>query len=70
MVLRYSDVVIGCGYFSRETLEKLQIPACIVSGVKDFNDVLEAEIKYATSKAKELGGKEGMKVKEFLNILK
>ena len=70
LVLRYGDVVIGCGYFSKEVLEKLGIPACVVSGVRDFNDVLDAKIRYATSKAKDLGAKEGMEVKEFLRILK
>ena len=62
--------MIGCGYFSKEVLEKLKIPACIVSGVKDFNEVLEAGIKYATPKARELGANEGMRVKDFLSGLK
>ena len=66
LIIRYGDVVIGCGYLNKETFEKLGIPACIVSGVKTFEDVLNAEIRYATKEAKRLGAEEGMPVKEFL----
>ena len=69
LLLSYKDILIGCGYFSKETLEKLDIPGCIVSGVSNFNEMLEAKIKYVTSKARLRGAKEGMKVIEFLKAL-
>jgi len=68
-------VVVGkrgfvmCGFLNVEVAEKLQVAAAMVSGVKDFQDVLEAEIKAATSKAKELGVNLGMKGKEALKKL-
>ena len=60
---------IMCGFLNVEVAEKLQVAAAMVSGVKDFQDVLEAEIKAATSKAKELGVNLGMKGKEALKKL-
>lgn len=68
-------VVVGkrgfvmCGFLNVEVAQKLQVAAAMVSGVKDFQDVLEAEIKAATSKAKELGVNLGMKGKEALKKL-
>ena len=35
---------IMCGYLNIEVAEKLQVAAAIVSGVKNFDDVLNAEI--------------------------
>ena len=57
---------VMCGYLNMEVAEKLQVAAAMVSGVKSFQDVLEAEIKAATSKAKELGINIGMKSQEAL----
>ncbi|HDI12383.1 MAG TPA: DUF1805 domain-containing protein [Candidatus Bathyarchaeota archaeon] len=57
---------VMCGYLNMEVAEKLQVAAAMVSGVKSFQDVLEAEIKAATSKAKELGISIGMKSQEAL----
>ena len=60
---------VMCGYLNMEAAEKLQTAAAMVSGVKSFQDVLEAEIKTATSKAKELGVNPGMKGQEALKKL-
>ena len=46
---------VMCGYLNAEVAERVGLAAAIVSGVKSFEDVLNAEIKVATSKAKELG---------------
>jgi uncharacterized protein YunC (DUF1805 family) len=69
LLLLYKDVVFGCGYINAEVMEKLGNPACIVTGVKTFEDVLNAEIKEVTTKASEKGAKVGMKVYEFLDLL-
>jgi uncharacterized protein YunC (DUF1805 family) len=58
-----------CGYLNLEVAEKLGAAAAIVSGVKTFDDVLNAEIKAATSKAKELGVEPGKVVKEVISKL-
>ena len=60
---------IMCGYLNVEVAERLQVAAAMVSGVKSFQDVLEAEIKAATSKARELGINLGMKGREALRKL-
>ncbi|RLI21596.1 DUF1805 domain-containing protein [Candidatus Bathyarchaeota archaeon] len=60
---------VMCGYLNMEVAEKLQAAAAVVSGVKAFEDVLEAEVKAATSRAKELGVEVGMKGKEALKKL-
>lgn len=60
---------IMCGYLNIETAEMLNDAACIVRGVKNFDDMLNAKIIKATSKAKEIGIKEGMSGKDALEIL-
>ncbi|MCD6242742.1 DUF1805 domain-containing protein [Candidatus Bathyarchaeota archaeon] len=60
---------IMCGYLNVEVAEKLQVAAAVVSGVKNFDDVLNAEIKAVTSRAKELGINVGLKGKEALKKL-
>lgn len=51
-------------------MEKLGNAACIVKGVRTFEDLLNAEIKEATSKALELGARKEMKVAEFLRTIR
>ena len=60
---------IMCGYLNVEVAESLQVAAAMVSGVKSFQDVLEAEIKAATSKARKMGISLGMKGREALRKL-
>ena len=60
---------VMCGYLNVEVAERLQVAAAMVSGVKSFQDVLEAEIKAATSKAREMGISLGMKGRETLKKL-
>lgn len=60
---------IMCGFLNLEAAEKLGVSAAMVSGVKTFEDVLEAQIKAATTKAKGFGVKEGMKGTDALKCL-
>jgi len=55
---------VGCGFVSIDAAEKLNVSAATVSGVKTFEDVLNAEIKAATSKAQAMGVRAGMKGKD------
>ena len=57
---------VMCGFLNVEAAERLGVVAAMVSGVKTFEDVLNAEIKAATSKAKELGIQAGMKCSDAL----
>ncbi len=66
LILKGEKMVVGCGYLNVETLDKMGNAACIVTGVREFEDVLNAEIKAITSKASELGAKPGMTGKDVL----
>ncbi|MGQ9538301.1 MAG: YunC family protein [Candidatus Bathycorpusculaceae bacterium] len=51
---------VMCGFLNIEAAERLGVAAAMVSGVKTFEDVLNAEVKAATTKAKSLGVTLGM----------
>jgi len=57
---------VMCGFLNIEAAERLSVTAAMVSGVKTFEDVLNAEVKAATTKAKNLGVETGMKGSEAL----
>jgi uncharacterized protein YunC (DUF1805 family) len=57
---------IMCGFLNMETAEKLGVAAAMVSGVKTFEDVFNAQVKAATSRAKNLGVTVGMKGSDAL----
>jgi uncharacterized protein YunC (DUF1805 family) len=52
---------VMCGFLNMESAEKLSVAAAIVSGVKTFDDILNGQVKSATSKARNLGVEVGMK---------
>jgi uncharacterized protein YunC (DUF1805 family) len=55
---------VMCGFLNMEAAERLGAAAAMVSVVKTFDDVLNAEVKAATTKAKELGVQIGKKVRD------
>jgi uncharacterized protein YunC (DUF1805 family) len=60
---------VMCGYLNVDVAERLGAAAAIVSGVKTFDDVLNAEIKAATSKGNALGLLPGKVVKNVIDAL-
>lgn len=60
---------VMCGFLNMEAAERLSAPAVMVSGVKTFEDVLNAEIKAVTSKVKSLGVDAGMKGIDALKLM-
>jgi len=60
---------VMCGFLNTEAAEKLNVTAAMVSRVKTFEDVLKAEIKAATTKAKIKGITVGMKGEEAIRLL-
>jgi uncharacterized protein YunC (DUF1805 family) len=60
---------VMCGFLNVESAEKLGVAAAVVSGVKTFDDVLNGQVKAATSKAKSLGVEVGMKGADALKHL-
>ena len=57
---------VMCGFLNVEAAERLGVAAAMVSGVKTFDDVLEAQVKAVTSKAKSFGVEVGIKSAEAL----
>ena len=57
---------VMCGFLNMDAAEKLGVAAAMVSGVKTFEDVLNAQVKAATIKAKNSGVDCGMKGSEAL----
>jgi uncharacterized protein YunC (DUF1805 family) len=66
LLIKTGKGFVMCGYLNIEAAEKMGDVAARVSGVKTFEDVLNAKVNMLTSKAKELGIKEGMTGKEAL----
>lgn len=60
---------IMCGYLNINTAQKRNDVACIVTGVKTIEDVLNSKIVALTSAAQKLGISMGMEVKKVLEIL-
>jgi len=60
---------VMCGYLNINAANKLGDIAGKVTGVKSFEDVLNAEIVEISDNAKKIGLTVGMKGKEFLNKL-
>ena len=57
---------VMCGFLNVDAAERLGVAAAMVSGVKSFEDVLDAKVKATTTKAKKLGIEVGMKGAEAL----
>jgi len=57
---------VMCGLLNIEAAERVGAAAAMVSGVKTFEDVLNAQVKAATSKAKGFGVEVGMKGADVL----
>ena len=60
---------VMCGFLNVDVAEKVGVAAAVVSGVKSFEDVLGAEVRGVTSKAKSLGVDVGMKGADALECL-
>ncbi len=69
VLLRGEKGFVMCGYLNINVCEKLGLIAAIVSGVKTVEDLLDAQIKASTTKAKELGIVPGKKVREIIGLI-
>ena len=59
--------VLSCGFLNVDAAEKLGMAAAVVTGVRTFEDVLNAEVKSLTTEAEKLGVKAGQKGIEALS---
>ena len=69
VMIRASKGFAMCGYLNMESVNKTGEVAVRVTGVKTFDDVLNAPIKAATTKAKQLGLEPGKVVKDVIIAL-
>ena len=60
---------IMCGYLNINTAQKRNDVACIVTGVKTIEDILNSKVVALTAKAQELGICMNMEVIKVLEIL-
>ena len=66
LLIKAQHGFLGCGYFSLATAEKVGDAAVIVSGVKNFDDMLAARVKAVSAAAAALGVTTAMTGREAL----
>jgi len=66
LVIKAQNGFLGCGYISLETAERVGDAVAIVSGVKNFDDMLNAQVKSVSSAAAKLGVAPGMSGRDAL----
>jgi uncharacterized protein YunC (DUF1805 family) len=69
LIIQTRNGYVMCGYLNMAAANKLGDLAGRVTGVKTFEDVLNAKIVEVSDKARRQGLKEGMNGKDFLNAL-
>jgi len=60
---------LGCGWFSTETADKLSEAAAVVTGVRTYDDMLEARVVRRSQAAEEMGVEVGMSGRDALKKL-
>ncbi len=70
LLIKAAHGFIGCGYFAVETANKLQERVAVVTGVKTFDDMLEAKIIACSNSAEAVGVRMGMSGREALMKLR
>ena len=66
LIIQAKRGFLGCGYFSLATADKVGDAAVIVSGVKNFDDMLAAKVKGVSAAAAVLGVTTDMTGREAL----
>jgi len=69
IIVQAKQGYVMCGYLNINTANKLGDIAGKVTGVKSFDDTLNAKIIEVSENAKKIGLNEGMNAKDFLNML-
>lgn len=70
LVIQGSKGMLGCGYLSLETAEKMKDALAIVTGVSSYEDMLKASVKKVSIEAVKLGVQPGMTGEEALLKMK
>ena len=66
LVIRAANGMLGCGYISAETAAKVGDALAIVSGVANYDDMLQATVKAVSPAAEALGVRSGMTGRDAL----
>jgi uncharacterized protein YunC (DUF1805 family) len=69
LIIQTKKGYVMCGYLNMNAANKLGDIAGKVTGVKTFDDMLNADVVEVSENAKLAGLKQGMNVKDFLNAL-
>ncbi|MCG6944501.1 MAG: YunC family protein [Deltaproteobacteria bacterium] len=70
LIIAGSKGFLACGYINVETCNKTEKACTIASGVKTHEDMLNAEVKFVSERAKEIGVKEGMMGFEAIDLMR
>ncbi len=66
LVIKAACGFLGCGYFNIDVADKLSEHVALVTGVKTFDEMLDAKVFAVSSAAVELGVSEGMSGRDAL----
>jgi uncharacterized protein YunC (DUF1805 family) len=66
LIARGAKGLLACGYINPATCEKTGEACAIVTGVKSFDDMLEAKVVAVSERAKALGVEVGRRGREAL----
>jgi uncharacterized protein YunC (DUF1805 family) len=69
LIIQAKKGYVMCGYLNMNAANKIGDIAGKVTGVKTFDDMLNADVVEVSENAKLTGLTQGMNVKDFLNIL-
>ena len=69
LIIQVKKGYVMCGYLNMNAANKIGDIAGKVTGVRTFDDMLNADMVEVSENAKLAGLKEGMNVKDFLNDL-
>ena len=69
LVIQGEKGILGCGYLSLETADKLGHAVAIVTGVSSFEEMLTAKVARLSAKAQALGVTVGMTGKDALLLM-
>ena len=68
LIMQLNKGILACKYIDINIAEKICDKLAVFENVNYFDDILEAKVVNCTSKAKEIGVKEGMTGLEVLEI--
>lgn len=69
LMIKAEQGFLGCGYFNLDVAERIGEAVALVTGVKTFDDMLEAEVFASSTESEKRGVKIGMKGREALPLL-